>query len=62
MEMQIEIAEARLRWAELVNQVLHSGMRVILLEHGRVVGALVGRRDLELLNRYRPAEGRPILS
>jgi len=54
MELQIEIEEARRRWSYLVNQVVSHGVRVVLLRNGRVIGALVGRADLEFLMRYKP--------
>ena len=54
VELQIEIVEARSRWADLVSQVLHGGVRVVLLKDGRIVGALVGRADWEYLQRHRP--------
>lgn len=53
MELQIEIEEARRRWSYLVHQVVTYGVRVVLLRNGRIVGALVGRSDLEFLARHR---------
>ena len=53
MEIQIEIEEARRRWPYLVHQVVTYGVRVVLLRNGRIIGALVGRADLEFLARHR---------
>ncbi len=66
MELQIEIEEARRRWPYLVHQVVTYGVRVVLLRNGRVIGALVGRADLEFLARHRrgpvPYTGPPVVN
>lgn len=57
MELHIEVEEARRRWSYLVHQVTTYGVRVVLLHNGRIVGALVGREDLEFLQRHGRAAG-----
>jgi hypothetical protein len=66
MEIQIEVEEARRRWPYLVHQVVTYGVRVVLLRNGRVIGALVGRADLEFLAHHRrgpvPSTGPPVVN
>ncbi len=54
MEIEIEIEEARRRWADLLRQAA-DGVRVVLLSDGEPIGALVGSDDLDELLRWRAA-------
>ena len=48
---RLAASEARLQFAEVVNQVAFGGERVVLHRHGKDVAAIVSVSDLELLEQ-----------
>jgi antitoxin (DNA-binding transcriptional repressor) of toxin-antitoxin stability system len=56
MEIEIEIAEARRCWPDLLRQAA-GGVRVVLLCDGEPIGALVGAEDYEQVLLHRASRG-----
>jgi prevent-host-death family protein len=51
MPREESVTDARKKLADLVNQVVYRGERIVLTRHGKVVAAIVSAEDFELLNR-----------
>jgi prevent-host-death family protein len=47
----ITATEARNHLPEALNQVAYGGERVVIERRGKVIGALISKRDLDLLER-----------
>ena len=45
-QLELDVSDARQRFAEAVNEVLYGRRRVILLKHGRRVVAMISVADL----------------
>lgn len=56
---RIGIAEAKAKFAAMVDDVLHRGEHYLIERHGRGVAALVSVAELERLERVRPAAEQP---
>jgi prevent-host-death family protein len=51
MPREESVTDARKKLADLVNQVVYRGERIVLTRHGKVVAAIVSAEDFELLSR-----------
>ena len=47
----ITATEARNHLPEALNQVAYGGERILIERRGKIIGALISKRDLELLER-----------
>ena len=56
MSPRLSASEARSQFADVLDRVAHRGERVIIERRGKVLGAVVPREDLELLERVRELE------
>lgn len=56
MSKRISASAARANLPDLLDRVAQGGERVIIERRGKVVGAVVSREDLELLERLRALE------
>ncbi len=53
-EVVIASSELRTQWAAALGAVEYAGQRIVIVHHGRVVGAVVSEKDLERLRRLAP--------
>jgi PHD/YefM family antitoxin component YafN of YafNO toxin-antitoxin module len=56
MEIEVEVEEACRRWDEM-NALAASGVRVVLLNHGIPIGALISQDDYDWLQRQKRLRG-----
>ncbi|HEY1693173.1 MAG TPA: type II toxin-antitoxin system Phd/YefM family antitoxin [Polyangiaceae bacterium] len=56
MSKHISASEARAHFAEVLDRVAQGGGRVVIERRGKVLGAVVSRDDLEVLERLRKLE------
>ena len=56
MSRRLSASEARAHFADVLDRVAHGGERVVIERRGKVLGAVVSRADLELLERVRGME------
>ncbi len=48
-------SDLREQWAAVLSAVAHGQQRVVVVRHGRVMGALVGWKELDRLRKLPPA-------
>jgi prevent-host-death family protein len=53
---RVSASEARAHFADVLDRVSQGGERVVIERRGKVLGAVVSRRDLEVLERVRELE------
>jgi prevent-host-death family protein len=53
---RVSASEARAHFADVLDRVAHGGQRVVIERRGKVLGAVVSREDLEVLERVRELE------
>jgi prevent-host-death family protein len=56
MRKHLSTSEARAHFADVLERVAQGGERVVIERRGKVLGAVVSREDLELLERVRELE------
>jgi prevent-host-death family protein len=56
MSKHISASEARAHFAEVLDRVAQGRGRVVIERRGKVLGAVVSREDLEVLERLRKLE------
>jgi prevent-host-death family protein len=56
MSSRLSASQARSRFADVLDRVAQHGERVVIQRRGKVLGAVVPREDLELLERVRELE------
>ena len=53
---RVSASEARAHFADVLERVAHGGERIVIERRGKVLGAVVSRDDLEMLERVRELE------
>jgi prevent-host-death family protein len=56
MTRRLSASRARAEFADVLDRVANGGERVVIERRGKVLGAVVSRQDLELLERVRRLE------
>ncbi|MFI8189502.1 type II toxin-antitoxin system Phd/YefM family antitoxin [Streptomyces sp. NPDC085946] len=62
MAYEIPVTQARAELADLINQVVYGGERVVVTRHGKPLVALVSADDLRRLEELRDGAEEPAIS
>ncbi len=62
MAYEIPVTQARAELADLINQVVYGGERVVVTRHGKPLVALVSAADLERLEALDEQAGEQVIS
>jgi PHD/YefM family antitoxin component YafN of YafNO toxin-antitoxin module len=54
-ESTMNASDLREQWAAVLSVVAHQQQRVVVVRHGRILGALIGWKELERLRELPPA-------